>query len=393
MNVIDLFSGVGGFSCGLEKIGFNVVLANEIDNQIAISYKKNHQKTLMINSDISDFSSDFERLIDIETKKQKFNKKEVLKKLNNINIIVGGPPCQGFSMAGGRIRNENKFIEDPRNYLFKEYFKIVQKIEPEYFVMENVAGLISMKKGAILKEIEKLFTSDENFKNGAYYLQKKVFETDKIGIPQKRKRFVIIGAKQPFDIENVIDRINKETKYSKFKQNITIKDAISDLAFNHKTKQEVCDYLLEPQTEYQKKMRVNNKTLLYNHKVFNHSEHVIDRISRIKQGENWSNLKEHKEIKSVHSGAYGRMEWDKQSVTITTRFDTPSAGRFIHPDFNRNITAREAARLQSFPDDFIFYGTKTSICKQIGNAVPPMLGEYLGLIIKTIEDDNSRKNK
>jgi len=382
MNVIDLFSGVGGFSSGLSKAGYNILLANEIDAQISESYKKNHKKTLMINADITDFIDDFDSLIDSNLKEQKINATKFKKELQNIDLVVGGPPCQGFSMAGGRIRKENEFIDDPRNYLFKQYFKVIQKFEPQNFIFENVVGISSMNGGAILKEIEKLFTTKKNFKKGKYYLQKKVFNANEFGVPQRRKRFILIGSKKPFELETSIKQTY--SKFKKFSIDNNIEDAILDLAFeNEKQYIDNQEYLIKANSQYQKNLKKGNKTLL-NHKIHNHSEKTLNRMSRIKPGENWKNLKEHNTIKSVHSGAYGRMEWNKKAVTITTRFDTPSAGRFIHPKYNRNITAREAARLQSFPDNFIFYGTKTSICKQIGNAVPPLLAEFLGETIKNI---------
>jgi DNA (cytosine-5)-methyltransferase 1 len=381
MNVIDLFAGVGGFSTGLINAGFKVLYANEIDNQIADSYKLNHKDTVVINSDISNFISLLE-------------KENVNFKKSKINLIVGGPPCQGFSMAGKRIRKSNSFIDDPRNYLFKEYFKVIQKFEPEFFIFENVQGILSMNNGDIFNEILNIFSNKKNFKNEGYFLQYKVFNASDYGVPQNRKRLILIGSKYKFDLEKSIkDTISKLENKDLFLRSWSIYDAISDLHFKNENqylpKQK---YLIRQQTLYQKYLKRNSK-IIHNHTIPFHSAKVIDRIKRLQQGENWQNLIEKEEIKSVHSGAYGRMKWDDISVTITTRFDTPSAGKFIHPVENRNITIREAARLQSFPDDFVFYGNKTSICKQIGNAVPPLLAEFLGnLIINIKENDNNRKN-
>jgi DNA (cytosine-5)-methyltransferase 1 len=381
MNVIDLFAGVGGFSTGLINAGFKVLYANEIDNQIANSYKLNHKDTIVINSDISNFISLLE-------------KENINFKNTKINLIVGGPPCQGFSMAGKRIRKSNSFIDDPRNYLFKEYFKVIQKFEPEFFIFENVQGILSMNNGDIFNEILNIFSNKKNFKNEGYFLQYKVFNSSDYGVPQNRKRLILIGSKYEFDIEKSIkNTIGKLENKDLFLRRWSIYDAISDLHFKNENqylpKQK---YLIRQQTLYQKYLKRNSK-FIYNHTIPFHSAKVIDRIKRLQQGENWQNLIEKEDIKSVHSGAYGRMKWDDISVTITTRFDTPSAGKFIHPFENRNITIREAARLQSFPDDFVFHGNKTSICKQIGNAVPPLLAEFLGnLILNIKENDNNRKN-
>lgn len=384
MNVIDLFSGVGGFSTGLKKAGFNIILANEIDSQIALSYKKNHDKTLMINSDISEFITNYQDLIEKNIVEQNLSSNAINQQLSNVDIIVGGPPCQGFSMAGKRIRRNYSFINDSRNYLFKKYFEIIQKFEPEYFIFENVIGIMSMNNGDILKEIEQIFTNDQNFKDGAYYIQKKVFLASDFGVPQNRRRFILIGSKKPFDIEDVIQKtftIIPDERLTLFKEKHSVYDAISDLSYKEINEyKEIAEYKVEPKTELQRYLRGKN-SIVYNHLIPPHSQQTLDRIRRIKQGENWQNLAEKDSIKSVHSGAYGRLIGNEQSVTITTRFDTPSAGRFIHPDLDRNITIREAARIQTFPDSFIFDGNKTSICKQIGNAVPPMLAEFLGYMI------------
>ena len=388
MNTIDLFAGVGGFSTGLMKAGYNVVIANEIDNQISASYKKNHPDTLIVNCDVSEFIDNFDQLVNANIHNQKLNSIEVIEKISNISLIVGGPPCQGFSMAGGRIRRTHEFINDPRNYLFKQYFKIIQKFEPKYFIFENVAGIQSMNNGEILTEIESLFSNAANFKNGSYFLQKKILCVQDFGIPQNRKRFILIGSKKPFDLEEEIEKTRHgftSLKKEVFAAKTTVYDAISDLYFNKSDQYgNSSHYQTTPKSDYQK-LLIGDNTQLTNHTLPTHSETVLDRIRRIKPGENWTNLAERDLIKSVHSGAYGRLSWDKPSPTITTRFDTPSAGRFIHPVLNRTITPREAARIQSFPDSFIFEGTKSSIYKQIGNAVPPLLAEFLGHLILNID--------
>jgi DNA (cytosine-5)-methyltransferase 1 len=388
MNVIDLFAGVGGFSTGLKQAGFDIILANEIDSQIAYSYKQNHLDTLVVNEDISKLIENYSEIINTNILTQKLNAKSINNKLSKIDLIVGGPPCQGFSMAGGRIRKSNEFIEDPRNYLFKQYFKIIQKFEPKYFIFENVAGILSMNNGEIIDEIEQLFTNKNNFVNGKYYVQKKVFCANDFGIPQKRKRLILIGSKTPFNLDEKIELTLSKISIEKqqlFKNKTNIHDAIADLKFTdeaHYTSKQ--NYKIKHTSAYQKYLRGAEK-YIFNHLIPNHSEIVIDRIKRIKAGQNWTNLIEKDKIKSIHSGAYGRLGWNELSATITTRFDTPSAGRFIHPELNRNITPREAARIQSFPDDFVFHGNKTSICKQIGNAVPPLLAEFLGNLILNIK--------
>ena len=332
MNVIDLFSGAGGFSCGFKKAGFDIILANEIDNMIAETYKKNHNDTLMVNLDIKELSEDFYNIANrsIEEFDNIERGNEIKQKLNEFDVIIGGPPCQGFSMAGARIRKSKQFIEDPRNYLFKYYFQIIQILEPKYFVMENVPGLESMNNGEILAEIIELFSDETNFKFGRYYLTKKVISADELGVPQSRKRLIILGSKfGKIDLDKDIDIMKN---IMNIPRKVTIWDAIGDLNYLKTGEGKFeGDYLREPFSEYQRERRLNSSKL-YNHMAPRHSKLTLERIKKIDVGENWTKLAKEENIKSVHSGAYGRLKWDETSYTITTRFDTPSAGRVIHPE-------------------------------------------------------------
>lgn len=365
INVIDLFSGVGGLSLGFKRAGYNVVLANEIDAEIARSYEHNNPETLMINADIKEFTQNYDSIIRENAILKGFDIKVLEDQLKHVDVVIGGPPCQGFSMAGGRIRRVNEFIEDSRNFLFKYYFKVIQRFEPKYFVFENVEGILSSKNGEIIQTIKSIFADSNNFTSGGYKLCINVVNSADYGVPQARKRVIIIGSKMDFDFNHVasatLQRMSIEDK-SKFITKTTVRDAIKDLSA----------------------IPVGSNQIA-NHTATTHSKIAIERISKIKPDENWRNLDE--KINSVHSGAYGRLSWDKPAVTITTRFDTPSAGRYIHPEHNRTITPREAARLQTFPDDYVFIGSKTSICTQIGNAVPPQLAEFIAQMLLTKMED------
>lgn len=393
LNVIDLFSGAGGFSAGFKKAGFQIVLANEIHPQIAETYKVNHEGTIMVNMDIKNFAENTDAVINqqISMIEDETKKADLINKLNNIDVIIGGPPCQGFSMAGSRIRLKNAFIEDPRNYLFKYYFNIIQKFEPKYFIMENVNSLLSAQNGKIIEEIERLFQNDNNFKRGGYHLCRAVLNSADFGVPQSRRRLIIIGSKyEKIDLEKELEnvkRIMSQSDENRF-ASVSIQDAISDLNYLDHGQGSFEDYYEnQPITYYQKQRRINSEKL-YNHIATKHKDSTLERIMRVEPGQNWQDLEERDEIKSVHSGSYGRMVWDEIAVTITTRFDTPSGGRFIHPELHRALTPREAARIQSFDDDFIFLGNKTSIQTQIGNAVPPLLAEVLANVI--LEDIKKR---
>lgn len=374
-------------SAGFEKAGFEFVIANEIDPVIAGTYVKNHPDTLMINCDIKRLCEDFESCLTEAHSRQGFEPsvEDVRSRLESVDIIVGGPPCQGFSMAGARIRKKGAFLEDERNFLFKYYFKMIQRFEPEFFVFENVAGLMTLKNGAILNEIVSIFGDGENFRKGAYNVSYSVLTASDFGVPQNRDRLIIVGCRsRKIDLEVelrlAVERMKVKSP-GRFDK-VTIRDAISDLAYLEAGEGAFEQaHRLEPQSDYQRSRR-KNAVALYNHKATAHNDIAIERIKQIVPGENFTSLNER--IRSVHSGSYGRMEWDAQSATITTRFDTPSGGRFIHPTLNRTVTPREAARLQSFDDDYVFYGNKTSVGKQIGNAVPPLLAEVLAEMIKGI---------
>jgi len=359
MKAIALFAGAGGLSEGFKRANYDILAANEIDEQIAKTYKSRHnlnEKQLFC-KDIKDLSvEELSEAIDG----------------NNIDVVIGGPPCQGFSMAGSRIR-KNALLEDPRNYLFREYYRIIDSLFPDYFVMENVPGLKSFKDGHIVKEIKRIFN-----KSG-YHIDMAILNSANYGIPQARNRLFILGSK------NI--KINLTEKASDYqKPKATVRDAISDLNFLEAG--EGCkeqDYRINPESDFQHNRR-RNSYKLYNHKATNHNDKTIKKMKEVEPGENWRKLNNNGyDINSNHSGAYGRLEWDKPAVTITTRFDTPPGGRFIHPEKHRTLTPREAARIQSFDDDYVFIGNKSSIKKQIGNAVPPLMAEVIANIIKDAE--------
>ncbi|EGO5081323.1 DNA cytosine methyltransferase [Enterococcus faecalis] len=345
--VIDLFAGVGGMSLGFEQCGYEIVLANEYDKSIANAYKANHKNTKMIVGDIVE--------LDLEAVFSPF--------IGKIDVIIGGPPCQGFSQKGQR-----KSINDDRNFLFKYFVSVVNLVKPKYFVMENVPNLLTAENGYFKKEIYDLFGSL------GYTLNSGVLNAADYGVPQNRKRAIIIG--------KLGDELVKLPKPNFEK--ITIWQAISDLSYLESGEGiDESDYQMAPNSEYQRQLRKNSNTLK-NHKATNHSKLALERLKLIPQNGGRDSLPEKHLTKSIYSGTWTRMKKNEQSVTITTRFDTPSSGKFTHPFLNRAITVREAARIQSFPDNFIFVGTKTSQMKQVGNAVPPKLANTLA---KTILND------
>ncbi len=367
MDVIDLFAGCGGLSLGFMKDGYTIRKAVEFDPSIANTYQQNHPEVEVIVDDIKniDHSGIFKR--------------------GDADVIIGGPPCQGFSMAGARIRQG--FIDDPRNYLFKHYFNVVKTVRPKVFIMENVKGMLTMQGGGIFNEITRTFSNPELLEGHPYNLYHRVVRAVEFGVPQKRERLIIIGTLyENIDFEGLWETTINQIKQDmpSFFDTVTVRDAIGNMA------ETTDDGFIEnpvPDSEYARYLSADVDTLA-NHTKTHHSELAIDRMRRVDNGENFTVLEE--QINSVHSGSYGRLCWDEQAPTITTRFDTPAGGRFIHPDENRTLTPREAARIQSFPDDFVFYGNKTSICKQIGNAVPPKISYFLARYVDNIMKEGTR---
>ncbi|WP_332261544.1 DNA cytosine methyltransferase [Helicobacter pylori] len=286
-----------------------------------------------------------------------------------INMIIGGPPCQGFSNKG-----KNLGLKDPRNFLFLEYIEIVKAIKPEIFIIENVKNLISCAKGYFLEEIK------ERLNALGYQLSYQILNAKDYGVPQNRERAFIVGASRfSFDF-NLLEP----------SQSVNIQEAISDLAYLCSNEGAFeSDYLNPIQSSYQALMRKNSPKL-YNHQATNHSQAALEKLKLINKEQGKECLPKNLHGKQQFKSTWGRLNWNKISPTIDTRFDTPSNGTNSHPKLHRSITPREAARIQSFSDTYIFYGNKTSVCKQIGNAVPPLLALALGkAILKSARNDTN----
>lgn len=350
--VLDLFCGAGGFSCGLDSLkDFKTMIGVDFDKNVLETFKKNIKDSVAICGDLTD----------------SLLKDEIVKKAKElkVNMIIGGPPCQGFSLKG-----KNLGLDDPRNFLFKEYLNLVEKIQPEVFVIENVKNLTNACEGYFLKAII------TELKRMKYIVNNKILNASDYGVPQHRERTIIIGSKS-----RSISLPKPNNK------KISVREAISDLSYLSSGEgQFESEYINKPESEYQKKMRKNSK-VLYNHIATSHSKLALDKLSMIPPEGDKSSLPKELQGKQKFATTWSRLVWNEQSPTIDTRFDTPSNGRNSHPILNRAITPREAARLQSFPDSYVFYGKKCSVCKQIGNAVPPLLAREIGkAIMNTYEE-------
>lgn len=341
--VLDLFSGAGGFSYGLEKNPhFETVIAVDFNKQALETFHANMPDALIIEGDVTNESV----------------KKQIIKSSldKEVNMIIGGPPCQGFSLKG-----KKQGLNDPRNFLFKEYLNIVEQIRPEVFVIENVKALLSTSAGWFKNEIIK------RVENLGYKVSYGVLTASDFGVPQARQRAIFICSKT-----KKID-LPSPTCLKK----VTVRDAISDLAYLNSGEGVFAQqYINKPSSSYQKLMRKDSK-ILYNHKASNHHKIALEKLSLIPPECGKEHLPKELTGKQKFNGTWGRLVWDEVSPTIDTRFDACSNGKNNHPFLNRAITPREAARLQSFDDKFIFLGSKVYIRQQIGNAVPPLLAKAI----------------
>lgn len=340
--ILDLFCGAGGFSYGFEKNQhFKTLIGLDFQQSAIDTFQHNFSKSVGICGDISNK----------EIQQQIIN----LSKKLNVNMVIGGPPCQGFSLKGKKLG-----LNDERNFLFLEYLKIVKEINPEIFIIENVKNLYNTCQGYFKNEIINII------QNLGYYVSCKVLNAKYFNVPQHRERIFFIAYKH-----NLLELPEENDNYNF----ITVKDAISDLSYlNSGEGNIISDYKNAPQSEYQKLLRGD---YLQYHKASNHSDLAIQKLKLIPAECGKEYLPQSLHGKQKFSTTWGRLSWNNVSPTIDTRFDTPSNGTNSHPYLNRAITPREAARLQSFNDDFYFCGNKTQICKQIGNAVPPLLAKAI----------------
>jgi len=339
-NVMDLFAGVGGLSYGFSKLSqFNIIAANEIEKDISIAYKLNHPDVEMLNCDINDLTQ--EKLEKVLNGKQ-------------IDLIVGGPPCQSYSTLGKRQL-------DDRANLFMQYKRILQILRPKAFVFENVVGILSMDKGNLFKQIQ------SEFKELGYILKYKVLNAVDYGVPQLRERVILVGIQGENSYEYPLP-----THGEGLKPYVTLKEAIGDLPVL-KSGQSSTSYAHEANNEFLKFVRAKDEKKVTEHTAPKNGEHLIRIMEALQDGQSKNDLPEDIRPKSGYGNTYAKLWWEKPSTTITRNFACPSSSRCIHPRDSRAMSIREGARLQSFPDDYKFYGSDGMKRLEIGNAVPPLL--------------------
>ena len=391
LRVIDTFAGAGGFSLGFQLAGAKILGAIEIDEWASDTFRYNHPGARVLTTDI-----------------EKISDTELLEAFKDLkpNVILGGPPCQGFSVC----RREADDSSDPRNTLFEEFLRIGDILKPQYMIMENVPNLVKARTKSqelvidiILKELDAM----------GFDVDFRVLEATNFGVPQIRKRLFVVATKTPLTAffpqqTHGVDDIHKQEDLfgRELKQTPMLWDAISDLPeINAREGAEEMAYDKKPQNDYQEYLRKKAK-VVFNHKAMKHSKRMVERFSVMKCGDTVNDVPEaHRPLKRNGGGKVAkagydqnnrRLHPDKPSHTIPASF----YANFVHPYKNRNFTPREGARIQSFPDTYRFLGKPTVVSKklleregraeelhlcqynQIGNAVPPLLSKAIAVNIQ-----------
>jgi len=393
---LDLFAGAGGLSEGLREAGFTSLYANEISPRYAQTYAMNHPKTQVDSRDI--------RQVDARRIRNLLGLKR-----GELDLVAGGPPCQGFS-----INAPKRSTADLRNHLFREYLRFVAEFQPRTVMIENVPGMVSFEGGATLDAIL------ESLKQLGYDADVRILYAPHYGIPQTRWRTIILGGRDglnpealfPEPLRSAPVRVNFTAQFGgrslvtlprslELPSHVTVRDAIGDLPAlsNGELGAAEKSYGSAPSNSYQQLMRVGS-TGVTCHEAPRLSKINMDRLAFIPPGGNWTDIPEallpqgmRMARRSDHTKRYGRVDPDGLASTILTKCD-PHWGAYFHYDQDRAFTVREAARIQSFPDSCKFCGSRVEQYEQVGNAVPPLLGAAVGrAIVRALERDRKPRRK
>ncbi len=373
LRAIDLFSGAGGLSQGFRDAGYQIPFALDYDDDSCATYRKNHPDTHVECASIKDFSP-----------------KEI-KELagGRVDVVLGGPSCQSFSTAG---RRSGWVAEgDERNDLWEHMFKVVAYLKPKAFLMENVPGMVYWKEGTFGDKVLKRFTSI------GYTVKKEILLAADYGVPQRRRRLFIVGIRngQEFNFpepthmggwrRDTLELWEERRKKLGLLPHITVQDAIGDLPMIGESIGPVNHYRCDKKhaSPLAKSLRGRNR-VLRDHEVQHLSAETKSLISRVPSGGTWRDIPAYLlperywgMRRTDSTNLLGRLDWNLPSYTVTTQFNNVTTGCVTHPVEDRSLSVREGARLQTFPDSYIFEGSVTSRCRQIGNAVPPLLAAVL----------------
>ncbi len=382
----DLFAGAGGLSIGFRQAGYEIAFANDQCVEYGRTYQQNHPGTWFSEGPIEQLTAN-----------EIFRATGLSK--NDVDVLIGGPPCQGFS-----INAPHRSTEDDRNHLFEHYGRLVlEGLRPKVILMENVPGLVSLDQGRFIKAIYELFTK------AGYRMNHMILCAAHYGVPQERWRLILIGTILPgveITFPEPTHHAPVRTNFTGGRQltwlpmitngsrppslfdsllakHTTVSDALSDLPPLHiEQGSEETTYVKAPETPYQHKLRTN-ATVLYNHVAGKLSRQNIERLKHVPPGGSWRDIPHEllpagmqRARRSDHTRRYGRLDPNGLSGTVLTKCD-PHWGTFFHYEQDRTLTVREAARLQSFPDEYRFVGSRVSQYEQVGNAVPPLLAKAI----------------
>lgn len=367
-NFIDLFCGAGGLSLGFVQEGYNVNFACDFEKACIETYLFNHPNT----------NSEYIKLVDIKEIEH-----NILNFLSNkeVSVVIGGPPCQGFSIA-----NQQRVIDDPRNELYKSYVNVVRQVKPKFFIMENVKGMLKVANQVV-----------EDFENIGYKVVYKILNAKDFGIPQNRERLIFIGNRINIENNKIFEKIEKSRVY----KTITLREAISDLKILEASRLKNKTNIISEKTggiviknknfnnnDYLSSINLNElkSIVTFNHQARYNNDRDIEIFSRLNQGDKSDDSKiadimPYQNRSHIFKDKYYKLIYDNICKTITAhmKFD---CNMYIHPTQARGLTPREAARVQSYPDDYVFKGTFTKTYMQIGNSVPPLLGRKIARVLK-----------
>ncbi|MDZ4721408.1 MAG: DNA cytosine methyltransferase [Roseiflexaceae bacterium] len=387
--LIDMFCGAGGMSHGFEQAGFSVIAGLDFDPDSVATFRANHPNSKALQADLSKLSPEqLGKQLDINP--------------GELDCLAGGPPCQGFSKNRAFRHVDGIFVDDPRNHLYWHFFDYVKYLQPKIVLMENVPEILIKANGYFRDAVF------ERFHSLGYIAEARIINAAEYGVPQSRRRAFFLAARDGMKVSfpepttlpgpraghrtpNSVEYVGTQgdvinlSLFDTLPIGPTVWDAISDLHGVYAGDlNEFCVYKSEPLTHYQLERR-NDADSVWNHFPWQLTERQLKRIRLLREGQGQLHLPEELQTKNGYGSAYRRMQSDAQALTITTWMFHPGSGMFTHPFDDRVITIREAARIQSFQDDFVFSGKYHSQCRQVGNAVAPLVAKNIALsIINTL---------